>query len=99
MTGSATRIRKTLEYAFLQKRMFRDIYAGTFHIFIFSGFLVLLVRTISMVLEGSFPGSCCSRAATATPTRSVKDVFEVLVLVGVAWRFSAAPSRDPSAST
>ncbi len=26
------RIRKTLEFAFLQKRMFRDLYAGTFHI-------------------------------------------------------------------
>src|SRR6266513_791969 len=32
-----TRIGKTLEYAFLQKRMFRDFYAGTFHIFLFSG--------------------------------------------------------------
>jgi hypothetical protein len=27
-----TRIWKTAEYAFLQKRMFRDFYAGVFHI-------------------------------------------------------------------
>src|SRR5215813_3393122 len=47
-----TRIRKTLEYAFLQKRMFRDLYAGIFHIFIFTGFLVLLVRTIALIVEG-----------------------------------------------
>ena len=47
----ATRIWKTIEYAFLQKRMFRDLYAGVFHIFLFTGFIVLLVRTIALVVE------------------------------------------------
>jgi Fe-S oxidoreductase len=79
-----TRIRKTLEFAFLQKRMFRDLYAGTFHIFLFSGFLVLLVRTISMVLEGLFPGFTLLPGRAGDLYTLVKDVFEVLVLVGVA---------------
>ena len=41
------RIGKTLEYAFAQRRMFRDFYAGFFHILIFSGFVVLTVRSIT----------------------------------------------------
>src|SRR6266571_13395 len=50
------RLRKTLEYAFLQKRMFRDPYAGFFHILLFSGFVVLTVRTLALVAEGLIPG-------------------------------------------
>ncbi|HEV8117623.1 MAG TPA: (Fe-S)-binding protein, partial [Thermoanaerobaculia bacterium] len=93
----ATRIRKTLEFAFLQKRMFRDVYAGTFHIFLFSGFLVLLVRTISMVLEGLFPGFVLLPGRYGDAYTLAKDVFEVLVLVGVAMavfrRAFARPKR------
>ena len=77
------RIRKTLEYAFAQKRMFRDLYAGTFHIFLFSGFLVLLVRTISMVLEGLFPGFVLLPGRAGDLYTLAKDVFEVLVFIGV----------------
>ncbi|MGH3088303.1 MAG: (Fe-S)-binding protein, partial [Gammaproteobacteria bacterium] len=44
------RIRKTLEFAFAQKRMFRDLYAGVFHIFLFAGFVVLTVRTLALVV-------------------------------------------------
>ena len=91
------RIRKTLEYAFLQKRMFRDFYAGTFHIFLFSGFLVLLVRTMSMVLEGLFPGFVLLPGRAGDVYTFAKDVFEVLVLVGVAMavfrRAFARPKR------
>ena len=50
------RILRTLEYAFAQKRMFRDFYAGVFHILIFSGFVVLTVRTLALVVEGILPG-------------------------------------------
>jgi len=91
------RIRKTLEFAFLQKRMFRDFYAGTFHIFLFSGFLVLLVRTISMVLEGLFPGFVLLPGRAGDLYTLAKDIFEVLVLVGVAMavfrRAFARPKR------
>ncbi|HEX9149769.1 MAG TPA: hypothetical protein VF958_11465, partial [Thermoanaerobaculia bacterium] len=78
-----TRIAKTLEFAFAQKRMFRDSYAGTFHILIFSGFLVLLVRTIALVVEGLAPGFVLLRGPAGDAYTLAKDVFEILVLVGV----------------
>jgi Fe-S oxidoreductase/nitrate reductase gamma subunit len=78
------RVAKTLEYAFAQKRMFRDLYAGTFHIFLFSGFVVLLVRTVALVVEGLAPGFVLLRGSAGDAYTLAKDVFEVLVLVGVA---------------
>src|SRR6266536_5401634 len=79
-----TRIWKTIEYAFLQKRMFRDLYAGVFHIFLFTGFIVLLVRTIALVVEGLVPGFLLLPGAAGNAYVLAADVFEVLVLVGVA---------------
>ncbi len=79
-----TRIWKTLEYAFAQKRMFRDFYAGVFHILIFAGFVVLIVRSLSLVVEGLVPGFTLLPGAAGDAYTLVKDVFEVLVLVGVA---------------
>lgn len=91
------RIGKTLEYAFVQKRMFRDPYAGIFHIFLFSGFLVLTVRTIALVVEGLIPGFVLLPGAAGNAYTLAKDVFEVLVLVGVAMavfrRLFARPPR------
>ncbi len=49
------RIRSVLTYGLFQKKMFRDPYAGLYHALIFSGFLVLTVRTLSLVFEGLFP--------------------------------------------
>ncbi len=79
-----TRIGKTLEYAFAQRRMFRDLYAGTFHILLFAGFVVLIVRTLSLVAEGLVPGFELLPGTAGRVYTLVKDVFEVLVLVGVA---------------
>jgi Fe-S oxidoreductase/nitrate reductase gamma subunit len=77
------RIRKTLEYAFAQKRMFRDPYAGIFHIFLFSGFLLLIVRTIALVVEGLVPDFVLLPGRSGDLYTLAKDVFEVLVVVGV----------------
>jgi Fe-S oxidoreductase len=77
------RIGKTLEYAFLQLRMFRDLYAGVFHILLFAGFLVLTVRVLSLVAEGLVPGFMLLPGRVGNVYTLVKDVFEVLVLVGV----------------
>src|SRR5215471_20356665 len=77
------RIRKTLEYAFAQKRMFRDLYAGVFHIFIFGGFVVLLVRVISLVAEGLIPGFLLLPGRAGDFYTLLKDIFEALVLIGV----------------
>ncbi len=49
------RIRGLFELGILQRKMFRDPYAGLYHILIFSGFVVLSVRTLSLVFEGLFP--------------------------------------------
>jgi Fe-S oxidoreductase/nitrate reductase gamma subunit len=91
------RLVKTFEYTFAQKRMFRDPYAGTFHIFLFAGFLVLLVRTLSLVVEGLIPGFVLLPGSAGNLYTLAKDVFEVLVLVGVAMavfrRAFARPSR------
>ena len=83
-TRIALRIRKTLEYAFAQKRMFRDPYAGFFHILIFGGFVVLTVRSLALVVEGLVPGFVLLPGRAGDAYTLIKDVFEVLTLVGVA---------------
>ena len=83
-TRIGERILRTLEYAFAQKRMFRDFYAGFFHILIFGGFLVLTVRTIALVVEGLVPHFVLLRGVPGNAYTLVKDVFEVLTLLGVA---------------
>src|SRR6266498_5634687 len=77
------RIGRTLEYAFAQKRMFRDLFAGVFHIVLFIGFLVLLVLTIALAAEGLMPGFVLLPGRTGDVYTLAKDVFEVLVLIGV----------------
>ena len=44
-------------YGFLQRKMFRDAYAGLYHALIFGGFMVLTLRTLMLVFEGLFPGA------------------------------------------
>jgi len=82
-TRIGRRIAETLEYAFAQKRMFRDPYAGFFHILIFAGFVVLTVRSIALVLEGSIPGFVLLPGPPGDYYTLLKDVFEVLTLAGV----------------
>ncbi len=77
------RIGKTLEYAFAQRRMFRDFYAGFFHILIFAGFVVLTVRSAALVVEGLVPGFVLLPGVPGNAYTLVKDVFEVLTLLGV----------------
>src|SRR5262249_25115917 len=62
----------------------RDLYAGVFHIFLFSGFVVLTVRTIALVVEGLLPRFHLLTGSAGNVYALAKDVFEVLVLVGVA---------------
>lgn len=79
------RIRSVLEFGILQRKMFRDPYAGLYHILIFSGFAILAVRTVSLVLEGLFPAA---RLPFLPPAiwggyLLVKDVALVTTLAGV----------------
>src|SRR5256885_16497655 len=50
------RLRGVLSYVGLHTRMFRNLYSGTLHFFIFYGFVVLLTAIIQAFGEGIFPG-------------------------------------------
>ncbi|MBK6404260.1 MAG: hypothetical protein IPF66_04015, partial [Holophagales bacterium] len=68
-----------------QKKMWWDGYAGLYHMLIFSGFVVLSVRTLSLVLDGLFPkaGMPFLPAGAWQAYLLLKDVVLVTTLVGV----------------
>jgi Fe-S oxidoreductase len=80
------RFRHLMVFAIGQRKMFDDKVAGIYHILIFYGFLVVSIRTVTMVLEGLFAG--WELPLLHTPVGHAylfsKDVFELLVLVGLA---------------
>ena len=85
------RFKHMMVYAFGQKKMFDDPVAGFYHLLIFYGFLVVSLRTVSMVIEGLFAG--WELPLLDTPVGHAylfsKDIFELLVLVGLCfaiWR-------------
>jgi Fe-S oxidoreductase len=92
------RIKHLFIYAFGQKKMFDDLFAGFYHLLIFYGFLVVSIRTVTMVLEGLLAG--WELPLLHTPIGHAymfsKDVFELLVLVGLAfaiWRRVVQPKE------
>ncbi len=85
------RFKHVLIYAFGQKKMFDDLFAGIYHLFIFYGFLVVSIRTVTMVIEGLFAGWELPLLHTGLGHAYLfsKDIFEALVLLGLvfaAWR-------------
>jgi Fe-S oxidoreductase len=91
-----SRLKRVLIDAIGQRKMFDDPYAGVFHILIFYGFLVVSVRTVSMVIEGLFAGWELPFLRTGIGHTYLlsKDLIEVGVLVGVAlamWRRAVSP--------
>ena len=85
-----------LIYAFGQSKMFDDPFAGLYHLLIFYGFLVVSLRTVTMVIEGMFAG--WELPLLHTPIGHAylfsKDIFELLVLVGSGLR-DLAPRDQP----
>lgn len=79
------RLRGLLQLGILQKKMWWDGYAGLYHMLIFSGFVVLSVRTLSLVFEGLFPGAGMPflPAGVWQAYLLLKDVVLVTTLVGV----------------
>ena len=79
------RLKGLILYAFVQKRMVRDRYAGIFHLLIFWGFCVLGLRSLGLVAEGLFPSFHMTEAlgAWGLGYQLTKDVFEILVIVGI----------------
>src|SRR5664279_1764784 len=79
------RLKGVFTLAIMQKRMVRDKYAGLYHILIFWGFCVLALRSVGLVVEGLFPAFHMTEAlgGFGYGYQATKDVFEVLVLVGL----------------
>ena len=79
------RLWHVVEYGILQRKMWRDPYAGLYHILIFSGFVVLSVRTVMLVAEGLAPSAgmpFLSKGFWETYL-VLKDVVLVTTLIGV----------------
>lgn len=85
------RLRGLLVFFVGQKRMFLEPLPGIMHALIFWGFLVFTVRSLSMVVEGLTQGWELPLMHTTLGHAYLlsKDLFAVMVLVGVAiaaWR-------------
>src|SRR5438128_1214978 len=77
------RIRGVLSYVGLHTRMFRNLYSGILHFFIFWGFVVPLAAIIQAFGEGIIPGFSLAVIGGNTWIAFLQDLFGVLVLVGV----------------
>src|SRR5260370_10130586 len=77
------RFRGVLSYVGLHTRMFRNVYSGTLHFFIFYVFVVLLTAIIQAFGEGIVPGFSLAAIGGTTWIAFLQDLFGVLVLVGV----------------
>jgi Fe-S oxidoreductase len=79
------RLRGVFEFAFLQRRMLRDSYAGVYHLMIFWGFVFLVFRGWQVLFDTLFPGlDLIARAHTlGLCYMTVKDIFELVVLSGI----------------
>src|SRR2546427_1010322 len=77
------RVRGVLSYVGLHTRMFRNLYSGLLHLFIFYGFVVLLTAIIQAFGEGIFPEFSLAAIGGTTWIVFLQDLFGVLVLVGV----------------
>ncbi|MCF8127887.1 MAG: (Fe-S)-binding protein [Deltaproteobacteria bacterium] len=81
------RFRDLIEYGFIQKRQPRYLWAGVIHLMIFWGFVVLGLRSLDLVTEGL--GIPIFRPFMNSPLgtfyNSMKDFFELIVLVACIW--------------
>lgn len=74
------RFKILFKFVFLQNRMFKDKYAGIYHLFIFYGFLVFSFKSLSLILEGF---KINLKVQYFIPYQISKEIFIVLVLFGV----------------
>src|SRR5437588_6660744 len=78
------RIAGVLQYVGLHTRMFRNVYSGLLHVFIFYGFVVLLTAILDALIQGIFPGHDLGLIGGHGWLAFLQDLFGVLVLLGVA---------------
>jgi Fe-S oxidoreductase len=77
------RVRGVAVYVGAHTRMFRNVYSGILHFFIFYGFVVLLTAIVQAFGEGIAPGFSLAVIGGTTWLAFLQDLFGVLVLVGV----------------
>lgn len=84
------RIAGVIVYVLGQKRMFDEKYAGFMHVFIFWGFVMLSFWTITFVgegLKGGYVFPLIKSPDLGAVYLSFVDIFELLVIIGVAMAF------------
>jgi Fe-S oxidoreductase len=65
-------------------RLLRIRFSGVFHLLIFSGFVVLITALVEEFGKGLFPGFSLAAIGGNTWIALLQDIFELLVLVGLA---------------
>jgi Fe-S oxidoreductase/nitrate reductase gamma subunit len=78
------RIKRVVVYVFGQRRMFDEPLVGVPHALIFYGFLIFLVATSGMLLQGLFPGLPIPKLEENRFFAPVVDIFAAVVLVALA---------------
>ena len=79
----AERLKMLLEHALGQRRTVREKYAGLFHTFIYTGFIILTAATTVVMLDYDFGLSIMRGAFYLYFQSFVVDVFGALALIGV----------------
>lgn len=78
------RLKKVLVYVFGQRRLLDEPLVGIPHVLIFYGFVVFVMATTGMLLQGLFPSLNIPTAERNPLLGPVVDIFAVLVLGGLA---------------
>jgi len=78
------RIKRVAVFVFGQRRMFDEPLVGIPHAFIFYGFLVFVLATSGMLLQGLFPSLPVPSLEENRFVAPVIDVFAVIVLIALA---------------
>ena len=78
------RLKRVLVYVFGQLRLLEEPLIGIPHLIIFYGFLVFLLATAGMLLQGLFPGLDVPTVEQNRYLAPVVDLFAALVLGGLA---------------
>jgi Fe-S oxidoreductase/nitrate reductase gamma subunit len=79
----AERLKRLFKHALGQRRTIRERYAGFFHTFIYTGFIILTAATTVVMLDYDFGLSIMRGAFYLYFQSFVVDVFGALVLIGV----------------
>src|SRR5919199_5626799 len=82
-----------------QGRMFRDLYAGFMHAFIFWGFLVVTVMTLTFWVGGVIPQVPTGVIDQNPVFLLALETFELAVLVAVGMAFLRRPALHPQRLT